>query len=252
MKQSILVLCAALLVGCSEQTALTEATPSEKSVATNELALSKKSNTGESALYNVTITNMTSGQPFSPGVIVTHDPGVALFESGAPASDGIREIAENGNPGPAFAALDGLAGVTDVTATDAPVHRRGGPGASSVTWQVEGSAGDVLSLAVMLICTNDGFAGLNSVELPRGPETAVYFGAAYDAGTEANDELLSSIVDPCNAIGPVALPGDGSNANPVTAGEVTMHPNISGSGDLDPADYAWGTKVAKIKIKRVN
>ncbi len=257
MKYLSLVLCGVLLVGCTESNLVSSDVSDEGPsvlASLNTTASSKaRGNSSSDAYttYNVTITNMTDSQPFSPGVIVTHDPSLSLFETGSAASEGIRQIAENGNPGPATASLAGVDGISDALATDAPIHRKGGPGATSVTWQVQAKQGDVLSTAVMLICTNDGFVGLNSVALPKGNETKVYFANAYDSGTEANDELRSSIVDPCNAIGPVAVPADGSNDNPQTEGVVTLHDNIQGTGDLDASAYGWGNKVAKIKIKRV-
>ena len=36
--------------------------------------------------YEVTIENLTSGQPLSPGLIVTHDRSASLFRVGHPAS----------------------------------------------------------------------------------------------------------------------------------------------------------------------
>lgn len=201
--------------------------------------------------FKVTITNMTHGQPFSPGVIVAHDGTVDLFEIGSPASEGVRLIAENGDPATAFAALDGAVGVTDVVATTAPIHRKGGPGPVSLTTEITAVPGDYLSLAVMFICTNDGFVGLDAVELPKGPQKAVYFAGAYDAGTEANDELLASIVDACNAIGPISHPADGSNDRPATAEPISMHPGISGEGDLSDKAHSWRNKVARVTIQRV-
>ena len=77
----------------------------------------------------------------------------------------------------------------------------------------------------------DGFIpGLDSVELPNGPKTAVYFPGAYDAGTEANDELYTSVVDPCGAIGPVAVDPDGANDRPATSDVVMAHPGFAGAG----------------------
>ena len=55
------------------------------------------------ATYTVTITNLTDGQPFTPPLVASHRPAVDLYEVGEPASEGIKEIAENGNLGPAVA-----------------------------------------------------------------------------------------------------------------------------------------------------
>ena len=143
--------------------------------------------------YQITIENLTDGQPFSPGVVTTHTRGTHLFEVGAGASNGIRDIAESGNPSTAVSELNGNDGAHDVIATDAPV----GPG-GSLTVEIEGRANaNRLSMAVMLVCTNDGFTGLDHVKLPGGFKSATYEVGAYDAGTEMNAETSETIVDGC-------------------------------------------------------
>src|SRR5207247_3467816 len=51
--------------------------------------------------YRVTIENETDGQPFSPGVAVTHRKSTRLFHVGDAASPGIEAIAEDGSEAPA-------------------------------------------------------------------------------------------------------------------------------------------------------
>jgi hypothetical protein len=53
--------------------------------------------------YEVTITDLTSGQPLTPPVVATHRGRHAILEIGQPASVGVREIAENGNSAPLLA-----------------------------------------------------------------------------------------------------------------------------------------------------
>ncbi|MFV1989559.1 MAG: spondin domain-containing protein, partial [Acidimicrobiales bacterium] len=50
--------------------------------------------------YEVTITNLTEGQPFTPPLVAVTDKRVRLFKVGRAASPEIREIAENGNLAP--------------------------------------------------------------------------------------------------------------------------------------------------------
>lgn len=57
------------------------------------------------ATYEVTIRNLTGGQPFTPPLVATHRAATDLFAVGEAASVGIQEIAENGNLVPAIAAL---------------------------------------------------------------------------------------------------------------------------------------------------
>lgn len=229
-------------LGCSEERALA---PS--------LRADGYSNAADAAgrSYEVTITNLSSGQPLSPGVVVAHTTQASLFTAGAAASEGLRLIAEMGDPSTALTELTAADGVHDVVNTGAPVHRQGGPGPSSLTVTVSASANaNRLSLAVMLICTNDGFVGLNSVKLPGGFQPATVYAMGYDAGTEVNDEQSTSIVDPCGAIGPVALPADGDSRT-AQGGVVTMHPGIAGGASLDPAQHGWPEPVARITIRRL-
>ena len=43
----------------------------------------------------ITITNLTTGQPLTPPVIAIHNSRADVFEVGEPASEGVRQIAEN-------------------------------------------------------------------------------------------------------------------------------------------------------------
>ncbi|MDX1430708.1 MAG: spondin domain-containing protein [Rhodothermales bacterium] len=256
MKSLVAVfLVAALVAGCSQDGGLTavesDAVGSSGPLTAASLSDSRHNGNGAGE-YEVTIINMSHSQPFSPGVVVTHDGTASVFSSGSAASEGIREIAENGNPGPAFDALNGAPGVSEVVNTGAPVFTKNGPGSDKLTLMISaGEGAEYLSMAIMLICTNDGFVGLDTVELPKGPETAVFFPGAYDAGTEANDELYTSIVDPCGAIGPVEAPADGMNNRTATADNIEAHPGISGGGDLDATAHSWRNKVARVTVKRI-
>ncbi len=203
--------------------------------------------------YRVTIDNLTGGQPFSPGIAATHTKQQAVFRVGWAASEGVRLIAENGDPSTALAELTGAPGLHSTLATSAPVGCIGcaGPFGTTLSFDIAAAANaNRFSLAIMLICTNDGFTGLDAVKLPGGFQPAVHYAAAYDAGTEANDELWTSIVDPCGGIGPVAASADGSNDRPATNGVVTMHPGIQGGGDLTDA-HGWENPVARITIQRL-
>ena len=48
--------------------------------------------------YRVTITNLAPGQPLTPPVVVLHNDQTSIVQAGAPASEGIGQLAENGNP----------------------------------------------------------------------------------------------------------------------------------------------------------
>ncbi len=208
--------------------------------------------------YEVTITNLATAQPVSPPVAVTHRKSVRLFKEGKAASEAIEAIAENGDQSVAVGALTGAAKVTDVVDLGAPVTPAGveiGDFTDSITFDIDARRGDRLSLAGMLICTNDGFIGADSIKLPKaGNGTVTHYLGAYDAGTEDNTELSEDIVDPCSLLGPAELDGDpdGNNNDSVdTDGYVEMHEGVSGSvGDLLPA-HDWDAPVAMIEITKV-
>lgn len=221
-----------------------------------------------SRFYQVTLRNLTRNQPLSPGAIGTHDgkrpflgwrrhprSRSVLFQVGKPASEGVRLIAEDGNPGTAVDELMADRRVHESFATPRPVGCIGclGPFPSHLTMFIEaGKSANHLSLAVMLICTNDGFTGLNSGRLPLGFRSKTVYAAGYDAGTERNDELYTSIVDPCGGIGPIAVAADGSNNRTATKDIIRHHPGIKGVGDLSPAVYDWDDPVLQIVVKRIH
>ena len=205
----------------------------------------------------VTITNLTAGQPFSPPVLVTHSKRTDIFTIGEPASEQIQAIAENGNSAPLQEALGNDVNVHQVVAGMAPLVPANDPGGtgfgSSETYTIttHGNA-RFLSFASMLICTNDGFTGLDSISLPNRKKTV--YSAGYDARTEVNTEDFADIVPPCQGLIGVSSddPGTGTT-NPRLAenGIVIPHVGIIGGIDLFPEVHGWSDPVAKIEIERV-
>ena len=55
--------------------------------------------------YEVTIINLTEGQPLTPPVVATHTGKHAIFDVGETASVGVQQIAENGNNAPLLGQL---------------------------------------------------------------------------------------------------------------------------------------------------
>ena len=78
-----------------------------------------------------------------------------------------------------------------------------------------------------------------------------YYGAAYDAGTERNNQMWTSLADGCNALGPAPRDADGQNARDLTDEPISMHAGImAGVGDLGQ-EFAWHDAVVKITVQRV-
>lgn len=193
------------------------------------------------AYYEVTITNLTRAQVFTPILVASHRKGVNIFELGAPASDELATIAEDGNPGPLAASLEANHKVIDVQNSGdllMPGH--------SVTVNVSAKHGaKEVTVASMMIPTNDSFIALNGVKAPKRDKARVYYSPGYDAGSEPNDESCLNIPGPvCGGVG----------HSPEAGGEGYVHisAGIAGIGDLSPETYDWRNPTAKIVIKRVS
>ncbi len=203
------------------------------------LTMASSAQARDGKMYEVTITNLTRGQTFTPIMVASHKKGQYLFELGQPASDELATLAESGNSQPLQDALKSQGLAYDTVSTGGLL----GPG-ESVTVRVRAFGRySYISLASMLIPSNDAFIAVNGVKAPRGHHVQTAISLAYDAGSEANDELCANIPGPyCGGQGLSA--GDGGE------GYVHVHAGIHGSGDLAPATFDWRNPTARIVIKR--
>ncbi len=207
--------------------------------------------------YDVTIMNMTSGQPLTPPVVATHRRPVDVFEVGEPASFEVKEIAENGNVTPLADALAANKHVFESKVVPSPIGPPPILPGGMLNFQITASPpAKYLSFVSMLICTNDGFTGLDAKRLPKkvGNSVSVMIGA-YDAGTEMNTEDYADIVPPCQGLvgPPSGDPGTGTS-DPALAegGVITSHPGVVGGDDLQLGIHDWTDPVAKVVITRVH
>ena len=207
--------------------------------------------------YKVTITNLTAGQPLTPPILVTHTSRTGIFAVGEEASFGIQQIAENGNNEALLEALSQDTQVHEVVVGSAPLVPAHDPGkfglghSDTYTVTAHGKA-RFLSFASMLICTNDGFTGLDSIRLPNRKMTV--YTAAYDARTETNTEDFADIVPPCQFLIGVESDDAGTGMSDTMLAEdgiVIPHPGITGGSDLQPEVHGWADPVTKIEIERV-
>jgi hypothetical protein len=108
----------------------------------------------------------------------------------------------------------------------------------------------------MMICTNDGFAVLDSEALPAAVGDIIELQArANDAGTEINTENLADMVPPCQGLVGVATDDEGVGAsNPELAegGVVAPHAGIVGETDLDSDIHAVATYPANVSVERIS
>lgn len=192
--------------------------------------------------YEVTVTNITRGQTFTPILAASHKQSISFFELGEPANDGIIAIAESGNVAPFQEVLDASKKKVMATSTSKGLL---GPGESTSFNIAASSRFSRISLAAMLLPTNDTFVSIDSIRLPEkffGTRTVL--ARAYDAGSETNDELCASIPGPqCG--------GEGMSSNDLGEGYVHISAGISGEAELPAMQYDWRDMVAKVTIKRV-
>ncbi len=196
------------------------------------------------ALVEITVINLTRGQIISPVVVASHSARLApLFELGEPASDELAGVAEDADLDPFIAALEADSAVHQVKTVFGENNGPIVPGESaSVVLEVPGRFRRV-SMAGMLVSTNDAFTALRAVRVPAfGGST--YRTPAYDSGSEVNNEDCDFIPGPpCTG---------GGVRQPVGAeGYVHIHGGIHGIGDLEPSEHDWRNPVVEVTIRRV-
>lgn len=209
----------------------------------------------ETRSYEVTITNLTTGQPFTPALVGTHKGNDGLFTVGKAASPGLQEIAENGNLDPM---LNRISSDPDFADHAVAFGNTGVPPivpGETVTFAIEAAPPfNFLSWASMLICTNDGFTGVDTLKLPNNVGQSVTVSTqGYDAGTEINTEAWSDLVPPCGPLTGQDSMGQGTGvSDPALAegGVIHHHGGIVGIGDLDPVINNWVNPVATITVER--
>ena len=212
----------------------------------------------QAAQLTVTVDNLTRGLFATPLLVAAHPGDTSLFSAGQVASNELQTMAEGGDISGLETVLDGVS----ATIVSNPAGGLLAPGANT-TAELNTDAAVTnthLSVIGMLLPTNDGFVALNSVEIPTEPGTYEFYANAYDAGTEANDELRGSGA-PGEAGMPVPPPLDpelGSNGTGVSAtieGFVHIHrgnlgdtDSAGGSSDVDATIHRWLNPVAKITV----
>lgn len=227
------------------------------------------------------ITNLTNGMHFTPILVSIHGEGNTLFENGTRASDALQAMAEGG-------ALSGL--IAEVEANDnhyvanpaiSQPNPFPAPGLLPPGQTTTGSFENIklnkkdqryLSVVAMIMPTNDGFMGINSLELPTKNGTYTYYLNAYDAGTESNDEIINGGGAPgvpgipmneLTNFGTGATGADGAiDALGNSPGENSLvhpHPGIIGDtdptggiSDLDLRYHRFTSPVAKLVLRISN
>ncbi|MDH3705678.1 MAG: spondin domain-containing protein, partial [Acidimicrobiia bacterium] len=200
--------------------------------------------------YEFVFHNETGGQPFTPGFVATHNRRFDLFERNQPASEAIQGVAENGNVPGLVAATEQARHVFSVDVGPGPIM----PGDEQRVEVITARNIRRASSAAMLICSNDGFTGFDSIRLPSavGDRVTVPL-RAYDAGTEINTEDFDDLVPPCGPLTGVDSGGAGTDeTNPALAQNSVIRPHsgIHGRADLVPAIHGWDGHVGSVEVIR--
>ena len=209
--------------------------------------------------FNVEITNLSNGIFFTPFLVAAHPDGTNLFDVGQPASASLQAMAEGGD----ISGLSADAQAMGATVAENPAMGLLAPATSTnVDLNTDGTSNDRLTVLAMLLPTNDAFAGLNAIAIPTTPGTYVFDVPAYDAGTEANDELL--VAGAGGAPGVPGMPGDpggttgmngtgaaGADSNPnvhIHRGSLGDADPTGGSSDLDIQVHRWLNPIIRVVI----
>ena len=209
------------------------------------------------AQVTVEVTNATHGIYFTPLLVSAHDASTHLFEPGVAASTHLQAMAEGGDIAALLADLGGEDGDTVAN----PAAGLLAPGADTMTvLDTTATTNTHLSIVAMLLPTNDGFVGMDALKIPSAPGIYMYPLVGFDAGTEANDELITGGGAPGVAGIPAAPGGDGGTggsgvAAADTNGTVHVHRGVlgdtdpsGGASDLDSTVHRWLNPVALLRL----
>jgi hypothetical protein len=207
---------------------------------------------------SIQITNLTRGLYFTPLLVAAHPADMKLFSAGDAASSSLQEMAEGG----AIASLSADLAMVSATVVENPAAGLLAPGMSTTTIMNTDDAPDNtrLSVVAMMLPTNDGFIGLNGIVVPSMAGTYVYDVNAYDAGTEANDEIRGSGAPGTPgfpAPGPVDVASgmNGTGVDATIEGYVHIHRGAlgdsdatAGLSDMDNTVQRWLNPVARVIV----
>ncbi|AOY86872.1 hypothetical protein BKP64_01020 [Marinobacter salinus] len=203
--------------------------------------------------YQVTITNLTAGQPLSPAAVVLHSPSWQAFTLGDSASVALEKLAEGGDNSDFITAADADSNVLSAASGLGVIV----PGASEqITASASVSSGDevLMTWASMPVNTNDGLAAIGGVDLSdlAVGESTMFLAISYDAGTEANTESADTVPGPAAsglAEGFNAVRDDVRDAVYIHTGVVTQDDGLSTS--TLGGRQRWDNPIASVRVERL-
>ncbi len=208
---------------------------------------------------SIELTNTSHGSYFTPLLITAHGGSTHLFEVGQAASTNLQAMAEGGD----ISGLSSDVGGADADTIENPAGGLLGPGESTTAdLDTDTSGNGYLSLVAMILPTNDGFVGLDALEIPSQAGTYTYRLYAYDAGTEANNELVAADGGVPGTSGfpnppPIGLTDSGGSNTVADDSNPTVHIHrgvlgdtnpSGGTSDIDSTKHRWLNPIAKLVI----
>lgn len=195
--------------------------------------------------YEMTVTNLTNNQPFSPIAAVLHTPDFSGMTLGTSASAALEVLAEGGDNSQFLSDADVSPFVGAAVSGTGVI-----PPGMQETIMLSGM-GTQLTLAGMLVNTNDTIIAVNgmALEMLVLNETQSFLARAYDTGTEGNSEAAADVPGPVGG-------GEGFNAARDDRDFIIAHPGIlSADGGLSGSaldeSHRFDNPVARIVVKRI-
>lgn len=204
--------------------------------------------------YEVTLSNLTAGQPLSPAAVVLHGAQWSSFATGESASNELEILAESG---------DNSALLTSARADNHVYFASAGAGViapgESESFLVHTSETNLgtLSLSVlsMLVNSNDAIAALNAKaigSLAVNESMSVDL-LTYDTGTEANTETADTVPGPAASGGSregySSVRDDLRDAVYVHSGVVTQDDGLSTSTLTEL--HRWDNPAVRVRVERL-
>jgi len=193
--------------------------------------------------FDVQVINLTNNQPLSPVVLIAHQTG-NIWTINQSASVELELMAESGDN-------SSLTAVSFAMASSSGAGPIGPGGSETISLSINNSiASTFLSVATMLVNTNDAFTGIDQLDISQFSvgQSQMMNVAAYDAGTEANSEMMGTIPGPADG-------GEGMNTSRDDVDFVSRHSGVVTSdfgltASILNESHRFDNPVAKIIITR--
>lgn len=210
----------------------------------------------------IQVQNLMHGTHIGGLVVAAHGSSAKIFQVGMPAGLSLQKLAEGGD----FKDVSADMKAAGANVLDNPAAGPLAPGKMAKFTLTTTGSNEFLSLAGMIVPTNDGFVAANAIRIPTVKGEYTYMLNAYDAGTEANNEVRGDADAgkpnmPNMPVAPFLEAEVGHNATGMTAatakgeGFVHIHRGVigddnatGGKSDIDITKHRWLNPIARLVI----